>query len=168
MQEVCLKILRGEGVSPFENEDEHLDGVLYYVPDLWEEYLSNYINAAIRKDRRVNREDGYFSMEEQKKIYVMTDINGDDGHLTEPDYVSFYSLPVIIPKLNGTFDEWMRKSDDSIDRTVNLIMEILRHESQRNRLFIEALEQFRLNVQKSNLSMFDIDNALKNMWFNNE
>lgn len=77
-------------------------------------------------------------------------------------------MPVIIPKLNGTFDEWMRKSDDSIDRTVNLIMEILRHESQRNRLFIEALEQFRLNVQKSNLSMFDIDNALKNMWFNNE
>ena len=29
-------ILRDEGVSPFGNEDEHLDGILYYVPDLWE------------------------------------------------------------------------------------------------------------------------------------
>lgn len=257
LQQVCLKILRDEGVSPFESEEEHLDGVLYYVPDLWEEYLSNYIRSNLQKDKRES-DDKYFLMEEQKKILVMTDIFGENGHETEPDYVfsyvdvddreneseryffildakyrygwpdalkgnlqsknledytkclrdmesiasissavafpisqkeydeeyesqgglqfihrttqyndyvSFYSLPLIIPETKGSFVEWTKNNDESIRRTMSLVMKILKYESQRNVLFLESMEKYKLKIQEENLMMSVIDEELNNDWW---
>lgn len=85
LQQNCLKVLRDEGVSPFGNDDEHLSGILYYVPDLWEDYLVNPMNKAMRSLR-----DYKIWVVEQKKIDVFTDLNGNNGHETQPDYVFYF------------------------------------------------------------------------------
>ena len=85
LQQNCLKVLRDEGVSPFGNDDEHLSGILYYVPDLWEDYLINPMNKAMRSLR-----DYKIWVVEQKKIDVFTDLNGNNGHETQPDYVFYF------------------------------------------------------------------------------
>lgn len=38
---VCLRILRGEGASIMSSSGERVSGILYYIPDLWEEYLES-------------------------------------------------------------------------------------------------------------------------------
>ena len=91
LQKTCLMILRDEGVSPFGNISEHVDGILYYVPDLWEDYLESHIRKGMRKYR--DSEDSQYDMElsAQEKIYVMTDMKWEGGKLTKPDYVFRYS-----------------------------------------------------------------------------
>lgn len=90
LQKDCLAILRDEGVSPFENKDECLDGVLYYVPDLWEEYLDDYIQRELLNRNRSGVSGFTIRSEAQKEILVMTDLKGKGGHKTEPDYVFSY------------------------------------------------------------------------------
>lgn len=95
LQQDCLMILRDEGVSPFGNTDEHLDGILYYVPDLWEEYLENYFNRIIRKLNKEIKDDEtrnpyVINMTAQEDILVMSDMDGEGGHKTMPDYIFRY------------------------------------------------------------------------------
>lgn len=40
LRKICLKVLRDEGVSPFEDSmGSEVEGFLFYIPDLWEIYL---------------------------------------------------------------------------------------------------------------------------------
>ncbi len=48
LQKTCLMILRDEAVSPFGGDEEEVDGILYYVPDLWEEYLSDRLRDTLQ------------------------------------------------------------------------------------------------------------------------
>ncbi|MBR1597932.1 MAG: hypothetical protein IJ661_03340 [Lachnospiraceae bacterium] len=103
LRKVCLKIMRDEGVSPFQSESESLDGLLYYVPDLWEEYLQDVFE---RKCREFNRNLDYYeyddnndnesslrlSVKAQEKIYIMTDMDNDknEQNTSYPDFVFSY------------------------------------------------------------------------------
>ena len=72
LRKVCLNILRGEGVSIMSGSNDEISGLLYYVPDLWEEYLeSKLINMGVSS---------------QEVIYVLS---GNNGFANEfrPDYV---------------------------------------------------------------------------------
>ncbi|MBR1382543.1 MAG: hypothetical protein IJ555_01830 [Ruminococcus sp.] len=41
IRKICLSILRGEGVSVMSGSGDEISGILYYIPDLWEEYLES-------------------------------------------------------------------------------------------------------------------------------
>lgn len=41
LRKVCLSVLRGEGTSIMTGEGDTVSGLLYYIPDLWEEYLES-------------------------------------------------------------------------------------------------------------------------------
>lgn len=96
IQENCLMILRDEGVSPFGNEDEHLDGILYYVPDLWEEYLVPPLNKALKNaalnkiKNKVLDEEYKLEMTAQEPIYVLTESKDEKTCLSLPDFVFWY------------------------------------------------------------------------------
>lgn len=46
LRKTCLSILRNEGVSIMGGQsDANVSGVLYYIPDLWEEYLERIIRG---------------------------------------------------------------------------------------------------------------------------
>lgn len=41
---ICLKILRADGISIFgDNFEQETKGILFYVPDLWEDYLQEKV-----------------------------------------------------------------------------------------------------------------------------
>lgn len=89
-------ILRDEGVSPFGNEDEHLDGILYYVPDLWEEYLVAPLSKALKNvaskeiRNKVLDEEYKLEMTAQEPIYVLAENKDEKTCLSLPDYVFWY------------------------------------------------------------------------------
>ena len=85
----CHLILRDDGVSPFGNEKEDIEGLLYYVPDLWEEYVEDFIRPKLSRFNK-EQDDYSFSFEAQKPIRVLTDIDGYGGNSTEPDFVFSY------------------------------------------------------------------------------
>ena len=43
LRKTCISILRDEGFSMFDGSAEEVQGILYYIPDLWEEYLESKI-----------------------------------------------------------------------------------------------------------------------------
>lgn len=47
VRQVCLKILRDEGVSIFDADSGRISGFLFYLPDLWEIFLYQLIQKAI-------------------------------------------------------------------------------------------------------------------------
>ena len=65
-------ILRDEAISPFGDSEEEVDGILYYVPDLWEEYLADYLNNVLSDLGLYNT----FSLETQMYIPIMTSVHG--------------------------------------------------------------------------------------------
>lgn len=67
VRKVCLQLMRGEGKSIFESSEKTVNGFLYYLPDLWEEYLhSVFTEAFIGTDIKVNEqaEQGYVRRKE--------------------------------------------------------------------------------------------------------
>lgn len=47
IRKICLKILRDEGSSVFDSDSGEINGFLYYLPDLWEDYLEKNMRAAL-------------------------------------------------------------------------------------------------------------------------
>ena len=84
LQKDCLMILRDESVSPFENKKESLSGILYYVPDLWEDFLTDFIS----RDLDLTEDD--ITLQTQFVIRAMTDREDSEGHVTRPDFVFWY------------------------------------------------------------------------------
>ena len=79
LRKICLRILRNEGASVFDGESsEEVEGILFYIPDLWEKYLESFLISS----------NYYICM--QKRIDVID--YGSDWEFrqtTYPDYV-FY------------------------------------------------------------------------------
>lgn len=69
VRELCLSVLRDEGFSWYGNDDE-VGGILYYVPDLWEEYIEHALT-----ERNI-------WVESQKGIKIF-----DEKTMAYPDYV---------------------------------------------------------------------------------
>lgn len=46
LRKVCLRILRNEGASIFDGKSsEDIEGILFYIPDLWEKYLESFLGS---------------------------------------------------------------------------------------------------------------------------
>lgn len=87
-----IRILRDEGLSIFDGEEDEAQGMLFYVPDLWENFVENSMKKYIGclKDNTVK-------LSSQTEIYVLskpnaaTNKNNKDNFFftTRPDYVFF-------------------------------------------------------------------------------
>lgn len=85
LRKTCIKILRNEGISFFDGEDDaNTRGILFYLPDLWELFLEDKINEHI---------DRSYKCVGQAKImnfgYTDSDADKKDKYSKEtfPDYV---------------------------------------------------------------------------------
>lgn len=72
LRKVCLSVLRGEGVSVMSGSGDEISGILYYIPDLWEEYLESQMTN--------------MGVSSQEVIAVFSGENGFANKL-RPDYV---------------------------------------------------------------------------------
>ncbi len=82
LRKVCIKILRNEGSSFFDGDSNDLvDGLLFYLPDLWEDYLMSLLKC----DK--------YDINAQETIKVFSHTNSDNKidfkQPTRPDFV-FY------------------------------------------------------------------------------
>ena len=51
VRETCIKILNNIGLSMFDGVDDNVQGILFYIPDLWEDYLEDILNNSIDFNR---------------------------------------------------------------------------------------------------------------------
>jgi len=79
LRKICLRILRNEGISIFDGvKSDKVEGILFYIPDLWERYLEGFLK------------DAQYNFSPQWKIQLI-DYNNDRQfrQSTYPDYVFF-------------------------------------------------------------------------------
>ena len=82
LREVCFKIMRDEGTSIFDGNDYEVEGILYYIPDLWEEFLQYYLEDSTE-----------YYLTSQCEIMIF-DFDDDHKYMqeTKPDFVFFSDL----------------------------------------------------------------------------
>lgn len=83
LRKICISILRDEGFSLFGGSGADTQGILYYIPDLWEEYLESKMIG--------------FRMNAQKTINIFSNDEGKYTFPSRPDFI-FYD------KFNGNKD----------------------------------------------------------------
>lgn len=83
LRKICIRILREEAISLFDGDMEETKGILFYLPDLWEDYLQGQIERKI-KDIRVEAQ-------EEIKVFGYTKDTREWKYAqsTRPDYVFF-------------------------------------------------------------------------------
>jgi hypothetical protein len=75
LRKICLKILRNEEISIFDADRQKTDGILFYIPELWEKYLENRIIDGVKS---------------QERIKIISDLKKNDYKITTlPDFVFF-------------------------------------------------------------------------------
>lgn len=73
LRKTCMKILRNEGISMFDGSTENeTKGILFYLPDLWEEYLKDKIGDIdiISNGQNDYQKKSKFQTEAQKKVMI--------------------------------------------------------------------------------------------------
>lgn len=83
---ISIKILRDEGLSIFDGEDEDTNGILFYVPDLWESFLESRMYKYV--DCLKNKE---IALKPQAELSVLSKAKNSYFFKTRPDYVFFDS-----------------------------------------------------------------------------
>lgn len=89
VRKICLQLLRGEGVSIFEDSDKTVNGFLYYLPDLWEDYLKIVFNQVVL-ERDQNGQPIYENIyvdEQAEEKYIIRDYSNPvtDGNKIEDE-----------------------------------------------------------------------------------
>ena len=84
LRKTCLMILRHIGLSMFDSTEEEVQGILFYVPDLWEQFLEYRFNMNNMSFAAQDRETRIFIS--QKKAEDGTLIKGK-GKTIYPDFV---------------------------------------------------------------------------------
>ena len=81
-RKICLNFLHFMGVSMFDGDEEEqeVQGILYDVNDLWEEYLAKCFEKNLKSDYKVCNQFG---------VPVCIDENGNDKTSGYPDHVFF-------------------------------------------------------------------------------
>lgn len=64
LRKTCMDILYYCGVSVFGEEEQETQGILFYVPDLWEGFVFDILSRAMAKSDRANK----IELTEQKEI----------------------------------------------------------------------------------------------------
>lgn len=87
LRKTCLKILRNEGISLFDgNSDDSVKSILFYLPDLWEDYLQRQMEKFL-SDKEIllacQEEIRVFGYESPSEVHYK--------QKTYPDYV-FYDI----------------------------------------------------------------------------
>lgn len=87
LRKTCLKILRNEGISLFDgNSDDSVKSILFYLPDLWEDYLQRQMEKFL-SDKEIllacQEEIRVFGYESPSEVQYKQN--------TYPDYV-FYDI----------------------------------------------------------------------------
>ena len=87
LQKYCLMVLRDEGVSPFGITDKSVEGILFYVNDLWEEFLESFLKEMIRVHNSVEESDTQteYRLYSQRKISTMLEANAQNKYLDDFD-----------------------------------------------------------------------------------
>lgn len=90
VRKICLRILRNEGISIFDSKnnthDEGVSGFLYYMPDLWEEFLEKVLKDC-RKSEESKQWD--FSAQYEDISFIESKISNQYFFQSRPDFV-FY------------------------------------------------------------------------------
>jgi 5-methylcytosine-specific restriction endonuclease McrBC regulatory subunit McrC len=106
MREFCLRILRDEGMNLFDSSTSHeTEGILYYIPDLWEEFLFNKLFT----DGKI----GELSVKQQVSKHSNVIFENNEKHSLEthrPDFVVYDDKPVAI--LDAKFWDRNKENDD--------------------------------------------------------
>lgn len=82
VRRVCLRILREESISIFNSENGDVSGFLYYLPDLWEDFLERIFSEM----DEVKRREIYFSAQMEQK-YLGSDEQALRSTKSRPDFV---------------------------------------------------------------------------------
>ncbi len=88
---ICIKILRDEGISIWDESKEFTKSILFYVPDLWELFLEDKIKADSRITNEVYPQGTTPFGDKKVNVYGKKDAkdNQDFELSTYPDYVFF-------------------------------------------------------------------------------
>lgn len=82
LRKTCLKILRDEGISIFDGDSvEETQGILFYLPDLWELYLEDLMKEKLIIPK--------ITIESQKNIGVIIPENISEEDKKEPLKITF-------------------------------------------------------------------------------
>ena len=103
-----IRILRDEGLSIFDGEEDDSQGILFYVPDLWENFLESIMSEHIEC---LKKNTVYLSSQEE--LSVLSKPNKKDEYFleTRPDYVFYndknFEKPIMV--LDAKFrPDWER------------------------------------------------------------
>lgn len=103
LRKTCIKILRNEGISFFDGEDDsNTRGVLFYIPDLWELFIEDKLNEYIKNEYKCIAQAkvmnfGYTDSDDDNKVKYCKE--------TFPDYVFFKRIKESLPFGEPIFDE---------------------------------------------------------------
>lgn len=115
VRKICLRLLRDEGVSIFAGEKEESGGFLYYLPDLWEEYLKRVFLHSIQSNELYD-----YSITEQSRLKIIESsiVPNEYLVLAKPDFVVEKSnkpkliLDAKMKLLWDKFDEYGKMPED--------------------------------------------------------
>lgn len=85
VRQVCLQILRDQGVSIFDSNKGSASGFIYYIPDLWEDYLEGLFKRILSDE-----EIGMTVASQEEKGFISEDLDSENYICTSrPDFVFF-------------------------------------------------------------------------------
>ena len=115
LRTVCIRILRDEGITFFDGSDDDIQGILYYIPKLWEEYLEEEFRNRLKWDVKSQfNENKYFGVGDNRYFFT-----SKPDFMFKKDGKEFVILDAkFIPKWSGALDGWENKSEDKIDASV--------------------------------------------------
>lgn len=78
LRTTCMDILNNLGVSIFDGTEKEVKGILYYIPDLWEEFLDKQLFSNIGYQYKSQKEVKIFN--KTKKTYPDFVFEDEEGH----------------------------------------------------------------------------------------
>ena len=88
---ICIRILRNEGISIWDADDEKTKSILFYVPDLWELFLEDKINE--KKELAQDLFSQGKTPDKDESVFVYGEVGSkeskDYSQATYPDFVFF-------------------------------------------------------------------------------
>lgn len=82
VRRICLRILREESISIFNSENGDVSGFLYYLPDLWEDFLKRIFCEIDELQRKE-----IYVFANKRQIYLGSDEQVSRGSRSIPDFI---------------------------------------------------------------------------------